>query len=85
MAWTRGELRFDHAPLEEVVDEFNRYNREQLRILDPAIRKLAVGGVYSATDPEAFANLIEHTHGVHFKVHAGSDGEPTIDLMGRKK
>ena len=85
MAWTRGELRFDHTPLEEVVDEFNRYNREQLRILDPAIRKLAVGGVYSATDPEAFANLNEHTHGVHFKVHAGSDGEPTIDLMGRKK
>jgi transmembrane sensor len=84
-AWTKGELSFDHESLEEVVEEFNRYNDKHLRILDPAILKYSVAGVYSATDPQKFATLIRYSLGVRFKAGISREGQPTIDLFGTKE
>src|SRR3546814_10323873 len=36
LAWRDGMLKFDQAPLSEVATEFNRYNRRQIVVTDPA-------------------------------------------------
>jgi transmembrane sensor len=84
-AWLKGELRFDGQPLEEAVDEFNRYNEEQLVIVDPRIRGVAVGGVYSASDPNTFALMIEHSLGVRHRETYTPDGRRILELTGHKK
>lgn len=55
LAWTSGRLQFRGETLGEAVGEFNRYNRRQLRIADPSIAQLRVGGTFDATDPDSFA------------------------------
>lgn len=53
--WTDGYLQFTSGtPLSEAVEEFNRYNQRQLRIDDPRIADLRVGGHFEATDLENF-------------------------------
>jgi transmembrane sensor len=84
-AWTRDELSFDQESLEEAVDEFNRYNSEQLQIVDPGIRHLKVAGVYHTTEPEKFAQMIEHSLGVHSTVRHSADGHRIIELMGSRE
>jgi hypothetical protein len=82
LAWLTGELRFKGEPLEEAVDEFNRYNLERLRIADPRIRALPVYGTYRARDPEDFARRVRQALGVRFEVRTGSRGSRMIDLKG---
>jgi transmembrane sensor len=60
MAWTQGRLWFDRVTLAEAVREFNRYNRRQLVIDDPAIAELHIGGTYDATDLDSFVAAL-HT------------------------
>jgi transmembrane sensor len=84
-AWLKGELRFDGQPLEEAVDEFNRYNEERLVIVDPRIRGIAVGGVYSASDPYTFARLIEHSLGVSHREAYAPDGRHILELTGHQE
>jgi transmembrane sensor len=54
LAWTQGRLWFDRVTLSEAVSEFNRYNRRQLVIDDPAIANLHIGGAFDATDLDSF-------------------------------
>jgi transmembrane sensor len=84
-AWIRDELAFDEESLEEAVEEFNRYNKEQLQIVDPAIRDLKVAGVYHTTEPERFAQMIEHSLGVHSRVRNAADGHRIVELMGSRE
>jgi transmembrane sensor len=55
LAWTSGRLQFRGESLGDAVGEFNRYNRRQLRIADPSLAQLRVGGTFNATDPDSFA------------------------------
>lgn len=80
-AWIHGELQFAGQSLEEAVQEFNRYNRAQLRIMDPAIGSLRVNGTYNPTNLQAFGWYLERSFGVRSLVRIDSDGE-TIELMG---
>ena len=50
LAWTNGQLIFEHATLEETVAEFNRYNQRKLQIADPAIAKVEIGGAFRSTN-----------------------------------
>ena len=70
-AWTERRLIFDNETLENIVREFNRYNRSSLSIHDPALAKLRISGVFSANDPEEFLNLVHNL--------AGTDVELTLD------
>jgi transmembrane sensor len=58
LAWTQGRLSFDRATLAEAVAEFNRYNRKQLVIDDPAISGLRIGGAFDATDLDSFVSAL---------------------------
>jgi transmembrane sensor len=58
LAWAQGRLIFDDQNVAAAVIEFNRRNRVQIRIDDPAIAARPVRGVFDAADPESFAQFI---------------------------
>ncbi|HEV8330232.1 MAG TPA: FecR domain-containing protein [Steroidobacteraceae bacterium] len=57
LAWANGQL-FLQTTVGEAVEEFNRRNRLQLRVDDPAIAGMHVCCSFDAADPEAFAKQI---------------------------
>jgi len=58
LAWAQGRLVFDSTPLSEVADEFNRYNRVQLRIGSPELARRTISGVFQASDPQTLIDFI---------------------------
>jgi transmembrane sensor len=82
-AWTDGWIWFSKDPLPEAVAEFNRYHREQLVLVDPALAGLEIGGRFRSTDLDSFIATLEHS----FDVRAVSSavrgtGAGTIYLTG---
>ena len=63
-AWTQQRLIFDFAPLTEVAEEFNRYNRRPLVIDDPSLREFHVSGSFSSTDPTLLLRFLRDQHGI---------------------
>jgi transmembrane sensor len=57
-AWTQRKLVFEHRPLGEVADEFNRYNRERIEIQSPQLRDQEITGVFEANNPESFMTFL---------------------------
>ena len=80
LSWTEGRLWFERQRLADVVAEFNRYNRRQMEIADPAIADLRIGGGFEATDPESFIAALERTLGV--KAFPEPDNPDVIRLVG---
>lgn len=58
LAWAQGQLVFENDTLADIVGEFNRYNRTQLRISDPQLATRRVSGVFEATDTETLLAFI---------------------------
>jgi transmembrane sensor len=61
LSWTTGRLQFRGDSLAAAVEEFNRYNRRQLRLADAGLAQLRVGGTFNATDPDSFAAALATT------------------------
>jgi transmembrane sensor len=59
LAWQTGRLHFQKETLAVVVAEFNRYNRRQLEIADPALAGLYVHGNFKATDLDSFVAAVQ--------------------------
>jgi transmembrane sensor len=57
-AWTKRRIVFDSDPLESVVEEFNRYNRSHLEIVDPALKDRRITGAFNIDDPDGFLVLL---------------------------
>lgn len=55
LAWRNGMIAFSGQTLQEVTQEFARYNRLRIRLADPGIADLEVVGMFSATDPIGFS------------------------------
>jgi len=55
LSWTEGRLTFAGESLEDAIAEFNRYNSLKLVIVDPSIRLMSIGAMFSPWDPEGFA------------------------------
>jgi transmembrane sensor len=55
IAWRDRLLVFRGRPLSEVADEFNRYNKVQIRILDPEVGRIPMSGTYSVDRPQILA------------------------------
>lgn len=53
-SWTDGRLIFEDIPLGEAVAEVNRYLVDKIEIDDPAIRSIAINGVFRTGDRDAF-------------------------------
>jgi transmembrane sensor len=64
LAWQERRLEFDAVPLAEVVAEFNRYNRQQLVIADPALAAKRFSGTFRADGYESLVRLLEENFAV---------------------
>jgi transmembrane sensor len=71
IAWRRGELMFDGAPLLDAVAELNRYGGAQVQVGDPTLAALHVSGVFQTHDPAEFALAIAELH--HLRVVRDGD------------
>jgi transmembrane sensor len=71
LAWREGKLIFQDDPLADAVAEFNRYNRRQIAIADPALRKLPLVGRYRIDQPDVFAEDVRTL----FKVPVAVSGD----------
>lgn len=69
LAWRDGRLEFFDLPLGEVVAEFNRYNRNQIVITDPALAAQRFGGAFASQQAEPFLELLEQSFGVVAEQH----------------
>jgi transmembrane sensor len=59
VAWRQRRLVFENATLDEMVAEFNRYNRAlRLRLEDIPASTYHYSGVFDAADPESFVSLL---------------------------
>lgn len=64
LAWRNGKIDLAGDRLDGAVAEFNRYNRRQLVVGDPAIAGERFDGVFRTDDPEGFAKAVEVGLGV---------------------
>jgi transmembrane sensor len=76
LTWRDGRLVFDGTSLAEVADDFNRYNRQQLLISDPAVAAIRISGTFKASNVEAFVRLLKEAYGL--KVELTADGKLKI-------
>lgn len=70
LAWQERRLEFDAVSLGEVAREFNRYNRRQIIITEPALAARRFSGTFRADGYEAFVRLLEKDFGVKVTNHA---------------
>ena len=57
-AWTERRLYFNGQTVAAVVAEFNRYNRSNIVVDDPALAERRITGVFDVNDPGAFVALL---------------------------
>ena len=67
-AWMRGQIVFEKQPLEQVAADFNRYAATPIEIDSPALRTVAVSGVFAANDTESFVAFLRSLDGVQVEV-----------------
>ena len=84
LSWTTGKLIFDGESLQDIASEFNRYNRVKILVATESIARLRVGGSFSATNPERFAQKLETIFNVRaVTVRSGGRGASVIILKPR--
>lgn len=59
LSWQQGMLKFKGEPLDQVVEEINRYTNTEIIISDPGIRKIRVGGYFKTGETEALLNVLK--------------------------
>jgi transmembrane sensor len=66
LAWTKGQLVFDAAPLAEVVSMLNRYRKTPIELADPSLANIRVSGVFLIGDESAAPRALERVAPVEF-------------------
>lgn len=79
LAWRQGAIALNGQSLEQAVAEFNRYNRQQIRIADPSIAGLRLAGYFQTTEPGSFVSAVTSA----FPVKAAEGGDGAIRLSRR--
>jgi transmembrane sensor len=72
VAWRERRLIFREDTLAKIVQEFNRYNREQIRLKDPAIADRVYTGVFDADDPNSLVEVLARETDLAVE-HSGED------------
>lgn len=58
-SWTTGDLVFKDRPLDELVDEMNRYSKTKIRLGDGKLRNISVSGVFHAGDQNSLTQALQ--------------------------
>jgi transmembrane sensor len=83
LSWTERLLTFQGETLAEVTDEFNRYNRKHLVVVDPMIANRKIGGAFQADDPESFVAALQKWFGVRADEQTPADAAEGIIRLSR--
>src|SRR3546814_20058884 len=86
-SWLQGRLDFSGLPLAEAIDEANRYSAVKLRLGDPRLADLPVGGSFRTGDNAGIAAAFSTVFPVRVdrdrkSVVAGRRGSGRVDLGG---
>lgn len=68
LAWREGEISLQDEPLSNAVAQFNRYNHQQLVIVDPDLGREHLVGLFKIDNPTDFARTLEASFGVSVRV-----------------
>jgi transmembrane sensor len=66
LAWTKGQLVFDAAPLADVVTALNRHRRMPIELADPSLAAIRISGVFLIGDENAALRALESVAPVEF-------------------
>ncbi|AMK17107.1 anti-FecI sigma factor FecR [Sphingobium sp. MI1205] len=77
VAWTEGFLEFEDKPLDEVVEEFNRYRKSPLVIGDPRIAGTLITGRFGLGESDEFVLALESS----FDIKASEGGNGSVVLV----
>lgn len=64
LSWRNGMLTFDQDSLTAIAAEFNRYNQKKMAVADAEVGATRISGVFPASDPDAFAELLRDAYGL---------------------
>ena len=67
LAWHQGVIIFDGETLEQALLEVSRYTDKELRIVDPSIRDIPVGGHYKTNNIDALLSSLSEGFGIAVK------------------
>jgi transmembrane sensor len=59
LTWRQGYITFRDAPLGDVVKELNRYNVRKIKVSDPSVAAIRIGGKFRVANVDAFLRLIQ--------------------------
>lgn len=80
-AWRNNMLIFNETPLREIVEEFNRYNRRQLKIADARLANVPIGGRYPLRDVEGFLRNLRDVMKFRVEEERGALGDQPALLI----
>lgn len=78
LAWSEQRLVFREQSLADVVAEFNRYQKQKIRIADPGLAALTISGTFTTNDAESLLQYLERYHNV--ALDEAPDGSRVIHL-----
>lgn len=73
--WREGHMIASQQRLDEVVWEFDRYNRVQIVIDDPEVGKVPYGGALSLANVEGLIRACRDQYGIRVEVEKDSSGQ----------
>jgi transmembrane sensor len=80
LAWQGRRLDFSDTPLEEMVAEFNRYNRHKIVVIDAELAPVRFGGSFRPGDRVGFVRMLRENFGIVAEERAG---ETTLRASAR--
>jgi hypothetical protein len=83
LQWREGRVAFNGQSLAQVVEEFNRYNREQLVVADETLAVVKIEGSFRATDIQGLLAFLHHRHGIVARRLKNSDGRADVIQLAR--
>lgn len=65
--WRDGLLVFDNERLADAVADFNRYTDRPIRITDPTVGNIRIGGTFQIHNSAAFLDLLHSAYGLQVR------------------
>jgi transmembrane sensor len=81
-AWPRHLIVFHDEQLADVVAEFNRYNKQPLRIADPELAGMVITGTFSSDDPASLLDFLKRYKDT--QVHTAPDGSQILSRGAKR-
>jgi len=75
-SWRRGQLIFNNTRLADALDEVNRYCEVKIKLIDPMLSDLRLGGGFATGRPDVFVEAVTS----YFPIRVSRSDNQTIEL-----